>query len=274
MPYTYDPDNNLVWQDEEVVTLGSKQSQTDQIKNALAADGIYNSPDGKWAVIGGGDANTPNLPSAFAGEPRIITSAGANVPSEISSAYPAAPQGENQHFQQQKAQYEAGEGKPTSIGEAALAAVAMYAGGSALGGFLGAGETLGGATYLGGDAMAASGIGAGGVTGAEVAGATGAAATAGAGAVAGEGAPVVDMSTVYDPASQASATSYPVSTPPTTQDLNATDITNSVPPQGYSNLAGEAGTFDPTTPQPMPETPNMGNSTIDPNELAAGTGLI
>ena len=150
----------------------------DDIRNSLADGGIYNSPDGKYSIIGGGDANTPGLPRVFAGAPRILVSGGgpANgvVPFEILSAFPLAPQGEQQNFAQQKATYEAGEGKAPTFGDAALAAVGSYFGGQALGGMLGGGQALGGATYLGGDAMSASGIGAGGITGAEVAGAGGA----------------------------------------------------------------------------------------------------
>ena len=76
------------------------------------------------------------------------------------------------------------------------------------------------------------------------------------------------------------ATSYPVSTPPTMQDLNATDITNSVPPQGYTPpttdvpeipTSPEQGWVPPEPPPPgVPEVSNVGSSMIDPNELAAG----
>jgi hypothetical protein len=119
----------------------------DDIQNALADGGIWNSPDGRYSIIGGGDANTPGLPSAFAGAPRILVSGGgpANgvVPFEILSAFPLAPQGEQQNFAQQKATYEAGEGKAPTFGDAALAAVGSYFGGQALGGMLGgAGSTL------------------------------------------------------------------------------------------------------------------------------------
>lgn len=173
--------------------------QIADIQNALADGGIWNSPDGRYSIIGGGDANTPGLPSAFAGAPRVLISGGGSadgvVPPEIAAAFPMAPQGEQQRFAQQKATYEAGEGKAPTFGDAALAAVGSYFGGQALGGMLGGGQALGGATYLGGDAMAASGIGAGGITGAEMAGAAGVgagatgagvgAAGAGAGAASG-----------------------------------------------------------------------------------------
>ena len=148
--------------------------QIADIQNALADGGIWNSPDGRYSIIGGGDANTPGLPSAFAGAPRILISGGGSadgiVPPEIAAAFSLAPQGEQQRFAQQKATYEAGEGKAPTFGDAALAAAGSYFGGQALGGMLGGGQALGGATYLGGDAMSASGIGAGGVTGAEMAG--------------------------------------------------------------------------------------------------------
>ena len=150
----------------------------DDIRNSLADGGVYNSPDGKYSIIGGGDENTPNLPRVFAGAPRILVSGGGSangvVPFEILSAFPLAPQAEQQRFAQQKATYEAGEGIAPTFGDAALAAAGSYFGGQALGGMLGGGEALGGATYLGGDAMSASGIGAGGVTGAEMAGVGGA----------------------------------------------------------------------------------------------------
>ena len=119
----------------------------DDIQNSLAEGGIYNSPDGKYSIIGGGDANTPGLPRVFAGAPRILVSGGGSangvVPFEILSAFPLAPQGEQQNFAQQKATYEAGEGKAPTFGDAALAAVGSYFGGQALGGMLGgAGSTL------------------------------------------------------------------------------------------------------------------------------------
>ena len=119
----------------------------DDIRNSLADGGIYNSPDGKYSIIGGGDENTPHLPRVFAGAPRILVSGGgpANgvVPFEILSAFPLAQQGEQQYFAQQKATYEAGEGKAPTFGDAALAAVGSYFGGQALGGMLGgAGSTL------------------------------------------------------------------------------------------------------------------------------------
>ena len=119
----------------------------DDIQNSLAEGGIYNSPDGKYSIIGGGDANTPGLPRVFAGAPRILVSGGGSangvVPFEILSAFPLAPQGEQQNFAQQKATYAAGEGKAPTFGDAALAAVGSYFGGQALGGMLGgAGSTL------------------------------------------------------------------------------------------------------------------------------------
>ena len=165
----------------QIPSLAGKSVTTPQmadIQNSLAQGGIYNSPDGRYSIIGGGDANTPGLPSAFAGAPRILISGGGSadgvVPPEIAAAFSMAPQGEQQRFAQQKATYEAGEGKAPTFGDAALAAAGSYFGGQALGGMLGGGEALGGATYLGGDAMSASGIGAGGVTGAEMAGVGGA----------------------------------------------------------------------------------------------------
>ena len=162
----------------EIAGRSATTPQMADIQNSLAQGGIYNSPDGRYSIIGGGDANTPGLPSAFAGAPRILVSGGGSadgvVPPEIAAAFSLAPQGEQQRFAQQKATYEAGEGKAPTFGDAALAAVGSYFGGQALGGMLGGGEALGGATYLGGDAMSASGIGAGGITGAEVAGAGGA----------------------------------------------------------------------------------------------------
>jgi hypothetical protein len=108
----------------------------DDIQNALADGGIWNSPDGRYSIIGGGDANTPGLPSAFAGAPRILISGGGSadgvVPPEIAAAFSMAPQGEQQHFAQQKATYEAGEGKAPTFGDAALAAGTAYLGGSGL----------------------------------------------------------------------------------------------------------------------------------------------
>ena len=147
----------------------------DDIRNSLADGGIYNSPDGKYSIIGGGDENTPGLPRVFAGAPRILVSGGgpANgvVPFEILSAFPLAQQGEQQYFAQQKATYEAGEGKAPTFGDAALAAGTAYLGGSGLlsgafgGGMLGnvaSGATL--AAINGGNPIA-GGI-AGGVGGA------------------------------------------------------------------------------------------------------------
>ena len=117
----------------------------DDIRNSLAEGGIYNSPDGKYSIIGGGDANTPGLPRVFAGAPRILVSGGGSangvVPFEILSAFPLAPQGEQQNFAQQRATYAAGEGKAPTFGDAALAAVGSYFGGQALGGMLGGTES-------------------------------------------------------------------------------------------------------------------------------------
>ena len=266
-------------------------SQIADIQNSLAQGGIYNSPDGKYSIIGGGDANTPGLPSAFAGKPRILISGGGSangvVPPEIASAFSMAPQGEQQHFAQQKAVYEAGEGVAPTFMDAVLAAGSAYVGGSGMlsnlfgGGMLG--NALSGATIStvnGGNpiAGAAGGAAAGALFGGNPAGTGGGydlggdlgSSPRGGGTFTRDISGGLDAPGGFTPNAPEIATSYPVSTPPTTQDLNATDITNSVPPQGYSNLAGETGTFDPTTPQPMPETPNMGNSMIDPSELPAG----
>jgi len=120
--------------------------QIADIRNALADGGIWNSPDGTYSIIGGGDANTPNLPSAFAGAPRILISGGGSsngvVPPEIAAAFSMAPQGEQQHFAQQRATYQAGEGIAPSFMDAIVAAGSAYFGGSALGGMLGGAEAL------------------------------------------------------------------------------------------------------------------------------------
>ena len=125
----------------QIPLLAGKSVTTPQmadIQNSLAQGGIYNSPDGKYSIIGGGDANTPGLVRAFAGAPRILVSGGGSadgvVPPEIAAAFPLAPQGEQQHFAQQKATYEAGEGIAPTFMDAAIAAIGSYVGGSALGG--------------------------------------------------------------------------------------------------------------------------------------------
>lgn len=78
----------------------------------------------------------------------------------------------------------------------------------------------------------------------------------------------------FTPSAPEITTSYPVSTPPTVQDLNATDITNLVPPTTdvpEIPTSFEQGWVPPEPPPPgVPEVSNVGSSMIDPSELPAG----
>ena len=50
----------------EIAGRSTTTPQMADIQNSLAQGGIYNSPDGKYSIIGGGDANTPSAARSFA----------------------------------------------------------------------------------------------------------------------------------------------------------------------------------------------------------------
>lgn len=126
----------------EVITLADDDPRAtgDAIGASLQQQGIYQSPDG-WAIVTGSPGGQ------LGGAPRIILDTnGKQPPPEVLARFPMAPPQEQQGFQQQAAQYRAGEGKPVSMAQAALAAVGAYFGGQALGGLIGGGGLPAGAS--------------------------------------------------------------------------------------------------------------------------------
>ncbi len=133
--YVMGPDN--------MVQMLPDGEATDPISVSLKQSGIYQSPDG-WAIVTGSPGGQ------LGGAPRIILDTnGKQPPADVLARFPMAPPQEIQGFQQQAAQYRAGEGKPVSLGQAALAAVASYFGAQALGGLAGGAGAAGGASTLG-----------------------------------------------------------------------------------------------------------------------------
>ncbi len=144
-----------VWDGDQVVmvTDDDPRATGDAIGASLQKMGIYQSPEG-WAIVTGSPGGQ------LGGAPRIILDTnGKQPPPDVLSRFPMASPQEQQGVARQKAQYEAGEGKPTSMGEAVLAAVASYFGASALGGM------AGGAAGAGAEAGGAGAFDAGGSAG-------------------------------------------------------------------------------------------------------------
>ncbi len=114
-----------------IVQMLPDGAATDPISTSLQQSGIYQSPDG-WAIVTAG----PGQP--LGGAPRIILDTnGKQPPPDVMARFPMATPQEQQGFQQQKAQYEAGEGKPVSFAQAVLTAAGSYFGGQALGNLAG-----------------------------------------------------------------------------------------------------------------------------------------
>lgn len=155
------------WGPNGDVQMAPDGAAADPISQSLQEQGIYQSPEG-WAIVTGSPGGQ------LGGAPRIILDTnGKQPPADILSRFPMATPQENQGFQQQAAQYRAGDGKPVSFLQAIATAAGSYFGGQGFEGFMGGGGVpagAGGAFDMGGTAGALDGTAGsaygGGATGA------------------------------------------------------------------------------------------------------------
>lgn len=126
--------------DVMAVTDDDPRATGDAIGTSIQQQGFYQSPEG-WAIVTGSPGGQ------LGGAPRIIVEPGGKQPpQDVISRYPMASPQEMQGFQQQAAQYRAGEGKPVPFSTAVLSALGAYGAGSAIAGLGGA---AGGASTVG-----------------------------------------------------------------------------------------------------------------------------
>lgn len=137
-----------------VVQMLPDGEATDPISTSLKQQGIYQSPDGTWAIVTGSPGGQ------LGGAPRIIVEPGKQPPADVLARFPMAPPQEQLGFQQQAAKYRAGEGKAVPFSTAVLAALTSWAGGALAGGAAGGAEAgAGGAFDMGGSAGVFDGAG-------------------------------------------------------------------------------------------------------------------